>query len=43
MTFYVMTPTWVSVYENAIIPYQNKQITQSVALYNGVNHFEHLC
>tara|TARA_A100001015_G_scaffold87032_1_gene96763 strand:- start:538 stop:987 length:450 start_codon:yes stop_codon:yes gene_type:complete len=39
MTFYVMTPTWVTIYENAIIPYQNKQITQEVALKNGVQPF----
>ena len=39
MTFYVMTPTWVTIYENAIIPYQNKQITQEVALKNGIQPF----
>ena len=34
-----MTPTWVTIYENAIIPYQNKQITQEVALKNGIQPF----
>ena len=39
MTFYVMTPTWINVYENAIIPYQNKTITQEVAFQNGIEPF----
>ena len=39
MTFYVMTPTWVNVYENAIIPYQNNEITQRVAFEKGIEPF----
>ena len=39
MTFYVMTPTWVNIYNNAIIPYQNKEITQEVALTKGIEPF----
>ncbi|MEK9726748.1 MAG: flagellar type III secretion system pore protein FliP [Candidatus Margulisiibacteriota bacterium] len=39
MTFYVMTPTWVTVYEDAIIPYQNKQITQREAFAKGIEPF----
>ncbi|MGA0241503.1 MAG: flagellar type III secretion system pore protein FliP [Candidatus Marinamargulisbacteria bacterium] len=39
MTFYVMTPTWINVYENAIIPYQNNQITQQVAFEEGIKPF----
>ena len=39
MTFYVMTPTWVNVYENAIIPYQNNEITQRVAFQKGIEPF----
>ena len=39
MTFYVMTPTWINVYENAIIPYQNKEISQEVAFQNGIKPF----
>ncbi len=39
MTFYVMTPTWINVYENAIIPYQNKTITQDEAFKNGIQPF----
>ena len=39
MTFYVMTPTWVNVYENAIIPYQNSEITQRVAFQKGIEPF----
>ena len=39
MTFYVMTPTWINVYENSIIPYQNKEITQAVAFKNGIEPF----
>ena len=39
MTFYVMTPTWVNIYNNAIIPYQNKTITQEEALNNGIKPF----
>ena len=39
MTFYVMTPTWINVYENAIIPYQNNEITQDVAFRNGIEPF----
>lgn len=39
MTFYVMTPTWVNIYNNAIIPYQNKEITQEVALRKGIEPF----
>jgi flagellar biosynthetic protein FliP len=40
MTLYVMTPTWINVYENAIIPYQNKEITQDVAFQNGIKPFQ---
>ena len=39
MTFYVMTPTWINVYENAILPYQNKEISQEVAFQNGIEPF----
>ena len=39
MTFYVMTPTWVNVYEDAIIPYQNNKITQAEAFDNGIKPF----
>tara|TARA_A100001015_G_scaffold313794_1_gene421860 strand:- start:1689 stop:2420 length:732 start_codon:yes stop_codon:yes gene_type:complete len=39
MTFYVMTPTWINVYENAIIPYQNNEITQSAAFSKGIEPF----
>ncbi len=39
MTFYVMTPTWVNVYEKAIIPYQNEQITQREAFTKGIEPF----
>ena len=39
MTFYVMTPTWVNVYENAIIPYQNNEISQRVAFQKGIEPF----
>ncbi len=39
MTFYVMTPTWVNIYNNAIIPYQNETITQEEALTNGIQPF----
>ena len=39
MTFYVMTPTWINVYEDAIIPYQNKQITQTEAFDKGIKPF----
>ena len=40
MTFYVMTPTWIKVYENAIIPYQNKEINQEVAFKKGIEPFQ---
>ena len=40
MTFYVMTPTWINVYENAIIPYQNKEISQDIALKKGIDPFK---
>ena len=39
MTFYVMTPTWVNIYNNSIIPYQNNEITQEVALQQGIKPF----
>ena len=39
MTFYVMTPTWSTIYESAIIPYQNKEITQDEAFKRGVEPF----
>ncbi len=39
MTFYVMTPTWINVYEKSIIPYQNKEITQDIAFKNGIEPF----
>ena len=39
MTFVSMTPTWINVYENAIIPYQNKEISQEVAFQNGIKPF----
>jgi flagellar biosynthetic protein FliP len=39
MTFYVMTPTWVTVYEKAIIPYQNQTITQREAFVEGIKPF----
>ncbi len=39
MTFYVMTPTWINVYENAIIPYQNKEISQQIAFQKGIEPF----
>ena len=34
-----MTPTWINVYEDAIIPYQNKQITQTEAFDKGIKPF----
>ena len=39
MTFYVMTPTWINVYENSIIPYQNKEISQQIAFQKGIEPF----
>jgi len=39
MTFYVMTPTWINVYEKAIIPYQNNEITQRIAFQKGIEPF----
>jgi flagellar biosynthesis protein FliP len=35
-----MTPTWINVYENAIIPYQNKEISQDIALKKGIDPFK---
>ena len=34
-----MTPTWVQIYEKAIIPYQNQEITQDVAFKEGIQPF----
>ena len=39
MTLYVMTPTWVTIYENAIIPYQNQEISQEDAFKKGIQPF----
>ena len=39
MTLYVMTPTWITIYEKAIIPYQNQEISQSEAFSNGIKPF----
>ena len=40
MTFYVMTPTWTNIYNNAIVPYQNNEITQEVAFKKGIDPFK---
>ena len=40
LTIYVMSPTWTVVYDNAIKPYNEGTITQSVALENGIKPFK---
>jgi flagellar biosynthesis protein FliP len=39
MTIYVMTPTWLKVYDNAIQPYNNGAITQDQAIKLGIAPF----
>jgi len=39
MTVYVMSPTWTSVYDTAIVPYQKGDITQNIAIKNGLKPF----
>ena len=39
MTVFIMAPTWVKVYNEAIVPYQNNTITQAEALDTGINEF----
>ncbi len=40
LTIYVMSPTWTVVYDEAIKPYNEGTITQSVALENGIKPFK---
>ena len=40
LTVYVMSPTWTTVYETAIQPYNNQEITQDVAIKNGIQPFK---
>ena len=37
MTIYVMTPTWLDVYNKSVKPYRDGVITQSQALQTGIN------
>lgn len=40
LTVYVMSPTWTTVYETAIKPYNDQQITQDTAIKNGIQPFK---
>jgi len=40
LTVYVMSPTWTTVYETSIQPYNNQEITQDVAIKNGIQPFK---
>lgn len=39
LTIYVMSPTWLRVYEDAVLPYRSGEITQNEAWANGIQPF----
>lgn len=38
MTFFIMQPVWSNIQRDAIVPYESKQITSTVALDNAAGH-----